>query len=120
MLRNAIEHMLLLEAQRASDPNPADKETGVSVNARLLNWIPGFAAQNHNVYFGTDSADVSAATLNNTRGTLYSVGQDEAVFDPRPLEHSTTYYWRIDEVKADGTVTKGRVWRFTTEPSGSV
>jgi hypothetical protein len=38
-------------------------------------------------------------------------------FDPN-LTASTTYYWRIDEVGADGTVQEGNLWSFTTAAPG--
>ena len=31
-----------------------------------------------------------------------------------PLEWSGTYYWRVDEVGADGTIAEGKVWSFDT------
>jgi len=35
---------------------------------------------------------------------------------PQPLTPGTTYYWRVDEIEADGvTVHPGDVWRFTTQ-----
>ena len=47
---------------------------------------------------------------------LVSEGQDDTTFDPGQLEIGRTYYWRIDEVEADGAVKTGKVWQFTTEP----
>ncbi len=32
------------------------------------------------------------------------------------LNYAQTYYWRVDEVNASGTVFKGDVWSFTVEP----
>jgi len=36
-------------------------------------------------------------------------------FDPGALQPSTTYYWQVDTVEADGTVRTGAVWSFTTQ-----
>ncbi|UCG59058.1 MAG: LamG domain-containing protein, partial [Phycisphaerales bacterium] len=33
------------------------------------------------------------------------------------LTPGTTYYWRVDEKEADGTVHEGDVWRFSAPPS---
>ena len=34
------------------------------------------------------------------------------------LEYGKTYFWRVDEVNgADGTIYRGNVWSFTTEPA---
>jgi hypothetical protein len=30
------------------------------------------------------------------------------------LDANTTYYWRIDEIAANGAITTGRIWTFTT------
>ncbi|MHC4121867.1 MAG: hypothetical protein ACYSWO_30745 [Planctomycetota bacterium] len=32
------------------------------------------------------------------------------------LDPGATYYWRVDEVEADGTVREGAVWSFATLP----
>ena len=37
-------------------------------------------------------------------------------FDPGVLAPSTTYYWQVDTVEADGTTHTGAVQSFTTEP----
>ncbi|CAI8329876.1 MAG: Uncharacterised protein [Opitutia bacterium UBA7350] len=36
------------------------------------------------------------------------------IFSPGDLDPSTTYYWRVDTVKSDGTVVTGPLWNFTT------
>jgi hypothetical protein len=115
MLRNAIDYMLLLEPQRASNPIPFDGAVNISRDA-ALNCTPGIFAVRHHVYFGTSFTDVSSASLANTRGMLLSVGQEATLFDPDSLEYSMTYYWRIDEVNADDRIIKGWIWRFRTEP----
>jgi hypothetical protein len=35
---------------------------------------------------------------------------------PQGLVPDTTYYWRIDEIEADGTIHKGDVWSFRIPP----
>jgi hypothetical protein len=57
------------------------------------------------VYFGITSPLSGADFLGNQPGNT---------FDPGTLNHATTYYWRIDEVNADGT-TQGFTWSFATE-----
>jgi len=85
----------------ASIPGPADAATGVSIDANL-SWTAGSDTESHDVYFGTSS---SPALQGNQAGTS---------FDPGPLAYSTTYYWRVDEVNAEGTTT-GAEWSYTTE-----
>ena len=85
----------------ASNPNPADGATGVSTSV-IMGWTAGADTDSHDVYFGTSP---SPAFQGNQGGTGYN---------PGTLANSTTYYWRIDEVNADGTTT-GTVWSFTTQ-----
>jgi len=89
---------------QASNPSPADTTTDVSANADL-SWSAGSGATSRDVYFGTDSTPDSGEFQGNQTATTY---------DPGSMANSTTYYWRIDEVNAEGTTT-GNVWSFTTE-----
>jgi hypothetical protein len=108
---------LAVDPALASSPRPADKATDVPPNV-VLGWKPGVFAGKHNVYFGTSSDDINAATAASPRGVLVSQGWDANSFDVGRLELGQTYYWRIDEVNAtpDGTVRKGAIWSFTVEP----
>jgi hypothetical protein len=105
----------------ASKPNPADKKTNVAPDV-ILNWAPGQYAAKHNVYFGTTSAEVTAATTTNHPNVQVSLNQDANTYDPPgTLNFTQTYYWRVDEVNAPptSTVYPGSVWSFTTEPVAS-
>ena len=100
----------------ATKPQPANDATDVRRDV-VLNWKPDRDAVGHDVYFGTVLADVEAAARANPMGVLVGQAQSEATYDPDGLlDYGTTYYWRIDEVTADGTVMVGQVWSFTTEP----
>jgi len=88
----------------ATSPNPSDGKVEVSVDADLF-WTPGNAAASHDVYFGTNPSPGAGEFQGNQAGVS---------FDPGPLAHGTTHYWRVDEVNATGTTT-GPVWSFTTE-----
>jgi hypothetical protein len=58
----------------------------------------------HNVFFGMDAGALP----------LVSEGRTETTYAPAgPLDLSSTYFWRIDEVNAIG-VTEGFEWSFTT------
>ena len=84
----------------ARDPNPANDADWVDTNADL-SWTAGRGAISHDVYFGTSSPPP------------FIKNQATITFDPGTMLFLTTYYWRIDEVSAYGTV-KGAVWSFTT------
>ena len=36
-----------------------------------------------------------------------------AISPPEGVEPGQTYYWRIDEVNTDATISKGKIWSFT-------
>jgi hypothetical protein len=78
-----------------------------------LTWTAGDSATSHQVYFGTDEDAVRSA---DTGSPEYKGSKDlgSESHDPGKLEWDTTYYWRVDEVEADGTTKKGMVWNFTT------
>jgi hypothetical protein len=93
---------------QAGNPNPPDSAADVAVTADL-SWTAGSGATSHDVYFGTDSTPDSGEDQGNQTATTY---------DPGTLDTSTTYYWRIDEINANGTTT-GDVWNFTTTSGAS-
>jgi len=110
----------LTAGHKAYDPTPAD---GALYEARWasLGWFPGDTAASHDVYFGTHFDDVSngadEAFQGNQTDLHFTVG-----FPGHPLPDGlvpgTTYYWRIDEVEADGlTKHTGDVWSFWLAPS---
>lgn len=101
---------------RASSASPADRATDV-VRDVILSWEPAESAQTHDVYFDTAFDGVDNASRTAPMGVLVSQGQDANSYDPAGLlVLGQTYYWRIDEVDASSTVTKGNIWSFTVEP----
>jgi hypothetical protein len=100
-------------------PEPADgvmiRDTWVS-----LNWAPGDFSASHDVYLGENFDDVDAGTgdtfQGNQTGTYFTIGFPGFPY-PDGLVPGTTYYWRIDDVEADGTtIHKGKVWSFMITP----
>jgi len=100
-------------------PDPADgaiiKDTWVP-----LSWEPGDYAASHNIYFGEDQDEVQAGTGDtfriNQTNTDYAVGFIGFPY-PEGVEKGTTYYWRIEDIEADGITThSGPVWSFTIAP----
>ena len=102
-------------ALKASVPNPANGATGITV--QLLGWTAGDTAALHDVYFGTDQAAVAAADKSDTTG-IYRGRQNYLVYWHLPgLTPATTYYWRVDEIEANGTtIHKGDIWSFSAPP----
>jgi hypothetical protein len=91
---------------KAWGPDPSDGKTGVTMG--LLTWKAGETAVFHDVYLGTNPTPGAAESKGRTGYLFYWYG----VFTP-----GTTYYWRVDEVEADGTtVHTGDIWSFTATP----
>jgi hypothetical protein len=109
LLVNAIEYMIgnLVRQPwvKAWLPDPADGTLNVTMP--LFRWTPGETAAFHNVYFGI-APDLAEADQVASRQPL------TMYFHVPPLEPGTKYYWRVDEVDADGTVHPGDVWSFST------
>jgi len=106
----------LVAGPKAYDPIPADgalyEDTWVSVG-----WSSADNAVSHDVYFGDNFNDVNDGTGEAFQGnqpTTYFVVGFPGSPCPDGLVPGTTYYWRIDEVEADGTtIHKGDIWSFT-------
>jgi hypothetical protein len=97
---------------KAGSPSPFNGAVDVKQTA-ILKWSAGDTATSHQVYFGTDEEAVSNADTGSPeyKGTR-NLGSES--YDPGKLEWDTAYYWRVDEVEADGTIQKGKAWSFTT------
>ena len=110
-----IEYTSLL----AHTPNPPDGamigDTWVS-----LSWQPGETAVSHDVYFSENFNDVKEGTADAFQGnqtTTDLLAGFPGYPYPEGLVPGTTYYWRVDEVEADGTTKlRGSVWRFSVPP----
>jgi hypothetical protein len=75
----------------------------------VLTWLPGQTAIKHHLYFGDSNDAVVQGAAAADKGEL-----TDPTFTPGALESLTTYYWRVDETVAAGTVRTGPVWKFTT------
>jgi len=91
----------------ATQPTPADGAPAVTTP--LFQWTAGDTASFHDVYFGTNPTPGPGEFRGRQTFATYFHGPG--------LIPKTTYYWRIDEVEADGTtVHTGDVWSFTAAP----
>jgi hypothetical protein len=96
----------------AWNPEPARGATVDIRNAATVCWSAGEGASSHDVYLGANRDAVAVA---GREAPQYRGNQSGTCF---PLDGLVEfgggdYYWRIDEVAADGTVVGGKMWSFT-------
>jgi parallel beta-helix repeat protein len=96
--------------QQATNPVPTDG--GQVGDVPVLEWTAAATAAFHHVYLGTDESAVAAAGMTSP---LFQGPQTGTSFSLQGLvQPGGRYYWRIDEVEADGeTIHNGVVWNFT-------
>ncbi len=106
---------------KATNPTPQDGVINSATWANLM-WTAGSTAASHDVYVGEDFDQVNEGTGDTFRGNQ-DLQFNNAIIGfvgfpyPDGLVPGTTYYWRIDEVEADGTTKhKGDVWSFLVPP----
>jgi len=93
--------------------SPLPGTTVTLQEATPFGWTPGETAVQHDVYFGTDEGSVNDADTTDTTGIYRGRLNVPIYLPPEPLELGRSYYWRIDEVEADGTtIHKGAIWSF--------
>ncbi len=84
--------------------NPVPADGAVDVTAPMVQWTAGVTAVWHDVYFGTDP---NPPFVTRQRYNAYFI---------MSFEDGVTYYWKVDEVEADGvTIRPGQVWSFTSQ-----
>jgi len=111
---------LLAPVFKSDAPTPADGAVLEATWANM-NWTPGEAAVSHDVYLGTNRADVEAGTADTFVGNVTAanliVGFPGFPI-PEGFAPGTTYYWRVDEVNPDNPDSpwKGDIWSFTVPP----
>lgn len=106
---NGFELNTVSIASQAKDPFPTSGDMHVDADGGSCQLWWQAASESvvaHNLYFGTDSAEVADMTkpyAENLKNTTYLTWG---------LSTHNVYYWRVDEVDASGNVTKGNVWSF--------
>ncbi|MHC4584653.1 MAG: tetratricopeptide repeat protein [Planctomycetota bacterium] len=89
----------------ASNPQPREGATVGIKTVSELKWKSGVDAKLHKIYFGTQADQLPLLA------EVKSSSHDELP----ELEEGTSYYWRVDEVWAYGTVITGDVWNYTID-----
>jgi hypothetical protein len=97
----------------AWDPQPKSNTPLDIRDVTDLSWSAGNTAAQHDVYLGQDKDAVKAA---DPTSPLYQGRQANTSFPlaGRVKFGGGSYFWRIDEIEADGkTIRKGVIWSFT-------
>jgi hypothetical protein len=99
---------------KAVNPKPSSGQQNITSHT-VLSWSPATYAASHDIYFGTDYNNISVATHSSVEymGSADVNHWDINNFSAGGLGYSTTYYWRVDELK-DTQITKGDIWSFIT------
>ncbi|MGE5297211.1 MAG: LamG-like jellyroll fold domain-containing protein, partial [Solirubrobacterales bacterium] len=109
--RAEIEAVMQRHPLLAWNPSPANDAVVPLEDVNDLSWSAAETAVSHDVYLGTDANIVEAADVNSA---VYWGRVAETRFPLAGVVESVgRYFWRIDEVEADGvTLHKGIVWAF--------
>lgn len=106
---NVMLNGLLLDTSPfvAQDPSPNSRDYHYDCDngSCTLKWTAGPTAVKHRLFIATDVNEAENATVWVYEGT-------ETSYTINDLKTWNTYYWRVDEVEANGTVHKGLVWSF--------
>ena len=97
-------------SSQAKEPYPAagDMHADADQGSVLLRWSPANAeVKQHKLYVGGDSMTVARM---KTPTAVLEKGDTTYLLEN--LYSMNTYYWRVDEVDAEGYVAKGKMWHF--------
>jgi hypothetical protein len=97
---------------KAGAPSPGNGAVATIDVAETLTWSAGEGASRHDVYFGADRDALANATTDSPE---YQGNQAQTSLSVAGMVEfgGGDYYWRVDEVAANGTVIAGAVWKFT-------
>ena len=111
LAENEIQVLMRGNPLLAAFPEPGPGAIVDVRDATFLRWQAGETAASHDVYFGTEKAAVASADKDAAE---YQGNQAAISFSLAGMVElgGGDYYWRIDEVEADGTVQTGYVWKF--------
>jgi len=93
---------------KAVEPVPANEDEHWP-NESDLTWVAPAGAVTHQLYLGTDSNALLAAS---TASSEFKGELKAAKFTLPKLNPMQNYFWRVDEVNSAGQVTRGEVWHF--------
>ena len=91
---------------QVSKPYPEPGQKVLLTNDLNLSWTSGLHTPQQKVYLGTNAQNLSFVEELDQDGFCQVALQG--------VQPDTDYYWRVDSIGADGTVTTGELWHFRT------
>lgn len=100
----------LLHQSYSAYPNDRDEHADADAGTITLKWNKAATAATHVLYLGNDSLTVTQAT---TASAVYiaTKQKNDTTYTITP-DVLKKYFWRVDEIATDGTITKGNTWYF--------
>lgn len=97
--------------KQAQYPAPlnGDEHVDADNGTQILSWESPAGTRSHDVYLGTDRESVLHATR---RSPEYKGNQTANTYGLKDIYSMNTYWWRIDQVDAEGNITPGKLWYF--------
>lgn len=105
MMLNGLEFDVA--AMTATDPTPSNQDyhAGQEDGTVQFSWTAAVGAVAHKLVLGTDSAEVA-------QSDAYLYEGKNTSFTQTGLSSMQRYWWRIDEVDAEGNIYRGTPWSF--------
>lgn len=105
MMLNGLEFDVA--AMTATDPTPSNQDyhAGQEDGTVQFSWTAAVGAVAHKLVLGTDSAVVA-------QSDAYLYEGENTSFTQTGLSSMQRYWWRIDEVDAEGNIYQGTPWSF--------
>ncbi|KAK7049296.1 hypothetical protein VNI00_005897 [Paramarasmius palmivorus] len=92
------------------DPPNGDEHIDADTGSYTLHFEPAPDAVSYDMYVSTESEEAVLAATKDSDAFVGSVSV--TLHDLDGISSLETYWWRVDTVKSDGSVTPGRVWEF--------
>jgi hypothetical protein len=112
LTQEQIKEIMRGDPRLAHGPSPGRSEIVDIRDISSLSWSAGDTAVSHDVYFGMDRGAVANATPSSPEFQGNQAGTSLSLAGLVEFGGGD-YFWRIDEVEADGTVITGTIWKFT-------